>query len=128
MTIRTIVVDDEKLAIQGLMHRLEKFPDVEVIETCANGREALESLKKHSADLVISDIQMPELSGLELLSAAREIDPEMLFIMITSSGRSNIAGSRFAAGKLNSTRSPGCIVLSPTVTSLLTRRAIVTGE
>ncbi|MGZ7039721.1 MAG: DNA-binding response regulator, partial [Thermoanaerobaculia bacterium] len=38
MTIRTILVDDEKLATQGLMLRLEKFPDVEVIDTCSNGR------------------------------------------------------------------------------------------
>ena len=41
MTIRTIIVDDEKLAIQGLQLRLEPFEDVEVIETCQNGREAI---------------------------------------------------------------------------------------
>ncbi|MGB5778026.1 MAG: DNA-binding response regulator, partial [Allopontixanthobacter sediminis] len=40
MTIRTIIVDDEKLAIQGLQLRLEAFDDIEIIETCANGREA----------------------------------------------------------------------------------------
>ena len=45
MTIRTILVDDEKLAIQGLMMRLEKYPDVEVIDTCSNGREAIRKIK-----------------------------------------------------------------------------------
>jgi two-component system LytT family response regulator len=45
MTIRTILVDDEKLAIQGLMLRLEKYPDVEVIDTCSNGREAIRKIK-----------------------------------------------------------------------------------
>ena len=37
MTIRTILVDDEKLAIQGLQLRLQAFEDVEVIDTCSNG-------------------------------------------------------------------------------------------
>ena len=39
MTIRTILVDDEKLAIQGLQLRLAKFPEVEIIDTCSNGDE-----------------------------------------------------------------------------------------
>ena len=38
MTIKAIIVDDEKLAIQGLQLRLEPFEDVEVIDTCSNGR------------------------------------------------------------------------------------------
>jgi two-component system LytT family response regulator len=41
MTIRTILVDDEPLATQGLMLRLERFEDVEIIDTCSNGREAI---------------------------------------------------------------------------------------
>ena len=41
MTIRTIIVDDEKLAIQGLSLRLEPFADVEIIDTAQNGREAI---------------------------------------------------------------------------------------
>ncbi len=45
MSIRTILVDDEKLAIQGLQLRLDKFPDVEIIDTCANGREAIRAIK-----------------------------------------------------------------------------------
>jgi len=45
MTIRTILVDDEPLAIQGLQLRLERFEDVEIIETCSNGREAIRAIK-----------------------------------------------------------------------------------
>ena len=52
MTIRTILVDDEKLAIQGLQLRLEAFPDVEVIDTCSNGREAIRNIKTEKPDLV----------------------------------------------------------------------------
>ena len=67
MTIRTIIVDDEKLAIQGLMLRLEKFPDVEVIETCANGREAIRRIKTEKPDLVFLDIQMPGFDGFSVV-------------------------------------------------------------
>ena len=59
MTIRTILVDDEKLAVQGLQLRLEPFTDIEIIETCANGREAIRAIKTLKPDLVFLDIQMP---------------------------------------------------------------------
>ena len=59
MSIRTILVDDEKLAIQGLQLRLEAHPDVEVIDTCLNGREAIRAIKTHKPALVFLDIQMP---------------------------------------------------------------------
>ena len=45
MTIRTLLVDDEKLPIQGLQLRLEPYGDVEIIGTCANGREVIRAIK-----------------------------------------------------------------------------------
>ena len=55
MTIRAILVDDEKLAIQGLQLRLEAHDDVEIIDTCQNGREAIRKIKTHQPDLVFVD-------------------------------------------------------------------------
>ena len=52
MTIRTILVDDEPLAIQGLELRLQEHEDVEIIDKCSNGREAIRSIKTHKPDLV----------------------------------------------------------------------------
>ena len=46
MTIRTILVDDESLAIQGLALRLQAHEDVEIVETCTNGREAIRAILK----------------------------------------------------------------------------------
>src|SRR6185503_9889519 len=83
MTIRTIIVDDEKLAIQGLQLRLEKFPDVEVIETCSNGREAIRKIKTEKPDLVFLDIQMPGFDGFSVVKGVMEIDPP-LFIFCTA--------------------------------------------
>ena len=83
MTIRTILVDDEKLAIQGLQLRLEAFPDVEIIDTCANGREAIRKIKTEKPDLVFLDIQMPGFDGFSVVKGVMEIEPP-LFVFVTA--------------------------------------------
>lgn len=83
MTIRTILVDDEKLAIQGLQLRLEAFPDVEIIDTCANGREAIRKIKTLKPDLVFLDIQMPGFDGFSVVKGVMEITPP-LFVFVTA--------------------------------------------
>lgn len=83
MTIRTILVDDEKLAIQGLQLRLEPYDDVEIIETCQNGREAIRAIKTQKPDLVFLDIQMPGFDGFSVVQGVMEIDPP-LFVFVTA--------------------------------------------
>lgn len=83
MTIRTILVDDEKLAIQGLQLRLEAFPDVEIIGTCANGREAIRAIKTEKPDLVFLDIQMPGFDGFSVVKGVMDLDPP-LFVFVTA--------------------------------------------
>jgi two-component system LytT family response regulator len=83
MTIRTLIVDDEKLAIQGLQLRLEPYSDVEVIGTCANGREAIRAIKTEKPDLVFLDIQMPGFDGFSVVKGVMEIEPP-LFVFVTA--------------------------------------------
>ena len=83
MTIRTILVDDEKLAIQGLQLRLQPFEDVEVIDTCSNGREAIRKIKTEKPDLVFLDIQMPGFDGFSVVKGVMEIEPP-LFVFVTA--------------------------------------------
>lgn len=78
MTIRTILVDDEPLAIQGLTLRLEKHEDVEIVDTCSNGREAIRSIKTHKPDLVFLDIQMPGFDGFSVLQGLAEVEPPLV--------------------------------------------------
>ncbi len=78
MTIRTILVDDEPLAIQGLQLRLEKHEDVEIVDTCSNGREAIRSIKTHKPDLVFLDIQMPGFDGFSVLQGLAEVEPPLV--------------------------------------------------
>ncbi len=83
MTIRTILVDDEPLAIQGLQLRLAPHEDVEIIETCLNGREAIRAIKTHKPDLVFLDIQMPGFDGFSVIQGLMEVEPP-LFVFVTA--------------------------------------------
>jgi two-component system LytT family response regulator len=83
MNIRTILVDDEPLAIQGLRLRLEKHDDVEIVETCSNGREAIRAIKTDKPDLVFLDIQMPGFDGFSVIQGLMEVEPP-LFVFVTA--------------------------------------------
>ena len=83
MTIRTILVDDESLAIQGMELRLAAHDDVYIIDTCSNGREAIRSIKTHKPDLVFLDIQMPGFDGFSVVQGLMEVEPP-LFVFVTA--------------------------------------------
>ena len=83
MTIRTILVDDEPLAIQGLELRLQAHEDIEIIEKCSNGREAIRAIKTHKPDLVFLDIQMPGFDGFSVVQGLMEVEPP-LFVFVTA--------------------------------------------
>ncbi len=76
--IRTILVDDERLAIQGLELRLQAFPDIEVVERCLNGREAIRAIKTLKPDLVFLDIQMPGFDGFSVIAGLAEVEPPLV--------------------------------------------------
>ena len=76
--IRTILVDDERLAIQGLELRLEAFADIEIVERCANGREAIRAIKTLKPDLVFLDIQMPGFDGFSVIAGLAEVEPPLV--------------------------------------------------
>jgi two-component system LytT family response regulator len=67
MTFRTIIVDDEPLARKGLNIRLQSFKDIKIVQQCSNGREAIEAIRAYQIDLMFLDIQMPGLSGFEVI-------------------------------------------------------------
>ena len=66
--IRTLIVDDEPLARRNLRVLLEKDPQIEILDECRNGREAVKAINALSPDLIFLDIQMPELDGFDVLA------------------------------------------------------------
>jgi putative two-component system response regulator len=82
MEDRILIVDDEELICRLLAQRLssEGFSCV----TANNGREALSHFYKNTFSLIISDIKMPEMDGIELLKRVRDLNPKMMVIMVTA--------------------------------------------
>ena len=77
--LRTVIVDDEDLARQGLALRLKEFDRVEIVASCANATEAIDAIAEHEPDLIFLDIQMPGKTGLEMV---REIQADILPMII----------------------------------------------
>ncbi|HYE65769.1 MAG TPA: LytTR family DNA-binding domain-containing protein [Pyrinomonadaceae bacterium] len=77
--IKTLIVDDEPLARRNLRALLKTDPDVEIIGEAGSGAEALRLIGKQSPDLVFLDIQMPEMSGFDVLE---QIEAESIPIII----------------------------------------------
>jgi two-component system LytT family response regulator len=81
MSYRALIVDDEPLARQRIRQMLQGESDVEVLQECGNGIEAVEAIEAQRPDLVFLDIQMPELDGFGVLEAVGpEHMPPTIFI------------------------------------------------
>jgi two-component system LytT family response regulator len=76
--IRAIIIDDEKLARSIVFNYLKDNPDIEVIDECSNGFEGIKKINELKPDLVFLDIQMPKISGFEMLELI-EKPPVIIF-------------------------------------------------
>jgi two-component system LytT family response regulator len=81
MKIRTIIVDDEVLSRRGVELRLRSEADFEILAQCGSGREALAAIAQYKPDLVFLDIQMPGMSGFDVLARLpQESLPLVVFV------------------------------------------------
>ena len=81
MTITTLVVDDEPIARHAIVRLLRNDPDIELVGECGDGASAVQAIRHHSPDLVFLDVQMPAITGIEVVStigAARM--PAIVFV------------------------------------------------
>jgi two-component system LytT family response regulator len=78
--LRTIIVDDEPLALKLLEAKLSKIKNIEIIDRCKNGREAIDAILDKEPHLVFLDIQMPGISGLDVVKHIQDaILPMVVF-------------------------------------------------
>ena len=81
MNLRVVIVDDEDLARRGIRTRLQRFPDVDIVADCSNGRQAIDSIRRCTPDLVFLDVQMPGKTGFDVIEEVGwEIFPHVIFI------------------------------------------------
>jgi two-component system LytT family response regulator len=76
--MRALIVDDERVARQELRRLLAAHPEVEIAGEAASGEQALELIQKLAPDLLLLDIQMPAMTGFDLLDRLREV-PDVIF-------------------------------------------------
>src|SRR5580765_7331267 len=76
--IKVILIDDEPLARLVIREYLEAFPQVETIQECSDGFEGIKAIQQHQPDLIFLDIQMPKITGFEMLELIDE-PPAIIF-------------------------------------------------
>lgn len=81
--IRIMIVDDHALMREGLTKILEMEDNLEVVIKAADGYEALGYIENESVDIVLLDINMPNMNGIETLKKMKQIQPEIKIIMLT---------------------------------------------
>ncbi len=85
--IRVLLVEDQTMLRGALASLLELEPDITVVAQAANGREALKLLKLQSPDVVVTDIEMPERTGLELAADLKLAESKARVIILTTFAR-----------------------------------------
>jgi len=78
--IRVLLVDDHAMVRQGLRSVLDGYTDIEVVGEAANGEEAIEQAIKHEPDVVLMDINMPRMNGVEATAQIRSLYPDIIVI------------------------------------------------
>jgi two-component system LytT family response regulator/two-component system response regulator LytT len=71
-SITTVVIDDEKLALEELLYLLKDHPDIEIVGSADNGLEGVDLIERLDPDLVFLDVQMPGLDGMGVIRQLRE--------------------------------------------------------
>ncbi len=83
--IRVMVVDDHSLFRRGLIGLLEEMPEFLVVGEASNGQEAVEKIQEAHPDVLLLDINMPVMDGIQALDAIRKLQPEQKVLMLTIS-------------------------------------------
>jgi two-component system response regulator PilR (NtrC family) len=99
-----LIVDDELGMRQFLTHLFQR--DGHSIRTAENGRQAMELLRQQPADVMISDVKMPDIGGIELLRAARDLQPNIEVIMMTAFASEGTAHEAFLLGAFDFVHKP----------------------
>lgn len=81
--IRLVLVDDQPSVRQGLRMRLSVEPDITVVGEASNGREAITLVPQLAPDIVLMDVEMPEMNGIEATAVIRASIPRIAVIMLS---------------------------------------------
>jgi DNA-binding NarL/FixJ family response regulator len=81
--ITVLCVDDHPLVLDGIMQKINRQPDMTVVATATDGRQAVELFKRHRPDVTVMDLQLPGMSGLDAIQAIRAENPKARIVVLT---------------------------------------------
>ena len=123
---KILVIEDEAAIRRVLVKILSEENDAYILEEAEDGLKGLEAVKNNDYDLVLCDIKMPKMDGVEVLEAARKIKPETPFIMISGHGDLDTAVNTMRAGAFDYiSKPPDLNRLLTTVRNALDRKELV---
>ncbi|KAA2218197.1 MULTISPECIES: sigma-54-dependent transcriptional regulator [Maribacter] len=123
---RILVIEDEAAIRRVLVKILSEESDSYMVEEAEDGLKGLETIKNNDYDLVLCDIKMPKMDGVEVLEAARKIKPEIPFIMISGHGDLDTAVNTMRLGAFDYiSKPPDLNRLLTTVRNALDRKDLV---
>ncbi|HEU0003601.1 MAG TPA: response regulator transcription factor [Ktedonobacteraceae bacterium] len=96
--IRVLLVDDQSVVRRALRVRFHLEPDLEVVGEASTGREALALAQALTPDVVLMDLQMPEMNGIEATAALRRVVPQSAVVILSIYDDAQIRGQAQAAG------------------------------
>jgi DNA-binding NtrC family response regulator len=123
---KILVIEDEAAIRRVLVKILSEENDAYALEEAEDGLKGLETIKNNDYDLVLCDIKMPKMDGVEVLEAARKIKPEIPFIMISGHGDLDTAVNTMRLGAFDYiSKPPDLNRLLTTVRNALDRKELV---
>ena len=97
---RVLLVDDHTLVREGIRALLEEIEGIQIVGEAGDGVQALQLIAEHKPDIVLLDLAMPKLGGLEVLRRAEKSFPAVKFIVLTAHERDDYAIDALRAGAL----------------------------
>ena len=96
--IRVLTVDDHPLWCMGIASVINAQPDMLLVAQASTGRQAIEYCGKHKPDVILAEVRLPDISGIEAMIAIRDEFPNARFIVLTGFARDNEIRRSLAAG------------------------------
>lgn len=85
--MKLLIAEDQGLVRGAISALLNMQPDIEVVAEADNGQQALQLLKQHAVDMLLTDIEMPKMTGLELIGEVKQRYPDMRTVIMTTFSR-----------------------------------------
>ncbi|MDY0990293.1 response regulator transcription factor [Flavobacterium sp. CFBP9031] len=96
--IKLLIADDHTMFLQGIISLLEQEPNINIVDKAVNGIEALEIIKKSAIDLIILDISMPAMDGIELSKILKKQHPQIKILIVSTHSNAMIVSRLIRIG------------------------------